>query len=52
LISGDNPLVKSISLKRGEQQRATRLINFQSLLDYIASFEESSTNGNHAEDNQ
>ena len=27
LISGDNPPVRSISLKRGDQQRATRLIN-------------------------
>ena len=52
LISGDNPQVKSISLKRGDQQRATRLIHFQSLLDYIESFEVKNTNANHAEDNQ
>ena len=52
LISGDNPPVRSISLKRGDQQRATRLIHFQSLLDYIESFEVKNTNANHAEDNQ
>ena len=52
LISGDNPQVKSISLKRGDQQRATRLIHFQSLLEYLASFEKKNTNANHAEDNQ
>ena len=52
LIGGDNPPVKSISLKRGDQQRATRLIHFQSLLDYIESFEVKNTNANHAEDNQ
>ena len=40
LISGDNPPVQSISLKRGDQQRATRLINFGSLLEYLESFEE------------
>jgi len=40
LISGDNPPVRSISLKRGDQQRATRLINFGSLLEYLESFEE------------
>ena len=38
LTSGDNPPVKSISLKTADQQRGTRLINFQSLLDYIESF--------------
>ena len=52
MISGHNPPVRSVSLKRGDQKRATRLIHFQSLLDYIESFEESSTNGNHAKDNQ
>lgn len=38
LTSGDNPPVKAISLKTADQQRGTRLINFQSLLDYIESF--------------
>ena len=52
LICGGNPPVRSISLKRGDQQRATRLIHFQSLLDYIESFAENNTNGSHAEDNQ
>ena len=52
LISGDNPPVQSISLKRGDQQRATRLINFGSLLEYLESFEEKNTNANYAEDNQ
>jgi hypothetical protein len=52
MISGHNPPVRSVSLKRGDQKRATRLIHFQSLLDYIESFEEKNTNANHAEDNQ
>tara|TARA_Y100001968_G_C19213550_1_gene645989 strand:- start:608 stop:781 length:174 start_codon:yes stop_codon:yes gene_type:complete len=40
LISGHNPPVKSVSLKAYNQTRGTRLIHLQSLLDYIASFEQ------------
>ena len=43
LISGDDPPVKSVSLKAGNQTRGTRLIHLQSLLDYIASFEQPTT---------
>ena len=39
LISGENPPVKSVSMRADTQIRGTRLINFQSLLDYIASFD-------------
>ena len=40
LISGHNPPVKSVSLKADNQTRGTSLIHLQSLLDYIASFEQ------------
>jgi hypothetical protein len=39
LISGENPPVKSVSMRDGANARGTRLIHFQSLLDYIASFD-------------
>ena len=43
IIGGDDPPVKSVSLKAGNQTRGTRLIHLQSLLDYIASFEQPTT---------
>ena len=39
LISGENAPVKSVSMRADTQSRGTRLIHFQSLLDYIASFD-------------
>lgn len=37
LILGSNPQVKSVSLKKRYAIRGTRMIHFQSLLDYIES---------------
>tara|TARA_R110002012_G_scaffold285937_1_gene477221 strand:- start:2282 stop:2518 length:237 start_codon:yes stop_codon:yes gene_type:complete len=39
LIRGENPPVKSIAMRESANARGTRLIHFQSLLDYIASFD-------------
>jgi hypothetical protein len=43
LIGGHNPPVRSVVLKDDNQTRGTRLIHLQSLLDYIASFEQPTT---------
>lgn len=45
LILGPNPPVRSVSLRQRFALRGTRLIHFQSLLDYIERAAESSQQG-------
>jgi hypothetical protein len=44
-LNGHRPLVRSISLRNRGQIRAVRLINFDSLMGYLRSLEDSSEDG-------